>query len=443
MEHGSNGLNESKRIRFYQLDQLNQCSISQHMSALSNPFHNAMEQLDKAIGYLDVPKHIHEILKSPDRLVEVAIPVKMDDGTVDIFTGYRSQYNNALGVYKGGIRYHWNVTVDEVKALSFWMMIKTATVNIPMGGGKGGVIVNPKELSEGELERLSRGYMKKMWPVLGSDKDVPAPDVYTTPQIMAWMRDEFEKITGKEDPGVITGKPVDQGGSEGRGFATAQGGAYCTRELATKLGLNPSETTIAIQGFGNAGSHMARLLSEMGYQVIAVSDSRGAIVGRGTGDAGFDVDALLAHKASTGSVAGFEGSESVEDILTVDADILVPAALENVITKDNAGNIKAKAIVELANGPTTPEADEILKENGVVVVPDVLANAGGVTVSYFEWDQNVKGERWTEEEVLTKLEPIMVTAFEEVWATKEAHNIDMRTAAFVKAVERVAAKMEV
>ena len=393
------------------------------------------------MGYLDVPKHIHEILKQPDRFVEVSIPVQMDNGTVDIFTGYRSQYNNTLGVYKGGIRYHWNVTVDEVKALSFWMMIKCATVNIPMGGGKGGIIVNPKELSEGEIERLSRGYMKKMWPVLGSDKDVPAPDVYTTPQIMAWMRDEYEKITGKQDPGVITGKPVDQGGSEGRGSATAQGGAYCTRELAKKMNWKPDDTTIAIQGFGNAGSHMARLLSEMGYKIVAASDSRGAVYN----PEGFDVEALKKHKVDTKSVVGFVGTEEItnEAILELDVDILVPAALENVITKENAGNIKAKAIVELANGPTTPEADELLKDMEVIVVPDVLANAGGVTVSYFEWDQNVKGERWTEEEVLAKLEPIMVNAFDEVWATKEEYKIDMRTAAFVKAVERVAAKLEI
>jgi glutamate dehydrogenase len=408
---------------------------------MQNPFHNAMEQLDKAIGYIDAPKHVHEILKSPDRLVEVAIPVKMDNGTVDIFTGYRSQYNNVLGPYKGGIRYHWNVTVDEVKALSFWMMVKCATVNIPMGGGKGGVIVNPKELSEGELERLSRGYMKKMWPVLGSDKDVPAPDVYTTPQIMAWMRDEFEQITGKEDPGVITGKPLDQGGSEGRGFSTAQGGAYCVRELAKKLNLTPGETTIAIQGFGNAGSFMAKILSDMGYKIVAVSDSKGGVVSNN----GLDVAALSEHKKNTGSVIEFAGTESIsnEDILTMDVDVIVPSALENVITSENAGDIKAKAVVELANGPTTPEADEILKEKGIVVVPDVLANAGGVTVSYFEWDQNVKGEHWTEEDVLEKLEKIMVVAFDEVWTTKEEYKIDMRTAAFVKAIERVAVKMEI
>lgn len=418
------------------------------MLELSNPFYNAMEQLDKAIGYLDVPKHIHEILKQPDRFVEVTIPVKMDNGTFDIFIGYRSQYNNTLGPYKGGIRYHWNVSVDEVKALSFWMMIKCATVNIPMGGAKGGVIVNPKELSKGELERLSRGYIKKMWPILGSDKDIPAPDVYTTPQIMAWMRDEFENITGKQDPGMITGKPLDLGGSEGRGFSTAQGGVYCVRELAKKLNLTPENTKIGIQGFGNAGSHMARLLADIGYKIVAVSDSKGAVVmnyEQGITGNGLDIGALEEHKKKTGSVVKFGGAIDItnDEILELDLDILVPAALENVITKENAGRIRAKVIVELANGPTTPEADKILKENGIIVVPDVLANAGGVTVSYFEWDQNVKGEHWTEDVVLDKLEKIMVTAFDEIWTAKDKYKIDMRTASFVKAIERVANRLHV
>lgn len=419
---------------------------------MSNPFENALTQLDKAAKIIDLDANIHEILKSPDRVVRVSIPVKMDDGNVKIFTGYRSQHNNALGVYKGGIRYHWDVTEDEVKALAFWMMIKCATVNIPLGGGKGGVIVNPKELSDGELERLSRGFMRKMWPVLGSDKDVPAPDVYTNGQIMNWMREEFESIVGYKDPGVITGKPVDQGGSEGRSYATAQGGVYVTRELSAKLGLKPEETTVAIQGFGNAGSHMAQKLYDLGYKIVAISDSKGGV---------YSEDGIVPSKAlelkNAGSQLGCycvgtvcdlstEVSEdgpcrkiSNEQLLELDVDILVPAALENVITKENAAHVKAKAIVELANGPTTPEADEILREQGVEIAPDVLANAGGVTVSYFEWDQNVKDEHWTEQDVIQKLEKIMVTAFNEVWKTKEKYNIDMRTAAFVKAVERVAA----
>jgi len=414
---------------------------------MTNPFDNAMVQLDKAASIMNLDSNLHEVLRHPDRVIHAAIPVKMDDGSVKVFKAFRSQYNNALGVYKGGIRYHWNVTEDEVKALSFWMAIKTATVNIPMGGGKGGVIVNPKELSEGELERLSRGYMKRMWPVLGSDKDVPAPDVYTTPQIMAWMRDEYEKIVGHEDPGVITGKPVDQGGSEGRGFSTAQGGAYCTRELAVKLGLKPEETTVAIQGFGNAGSFMASILDSMGYNIVAASDSKGGISlqASDSGLQSLDIEKLTEHKKNTGSVKDFEGTKNItnDELLELGVDILVPAALENAIHKDNAGNIKAKGIVELANGPTTPEADEILHKNGIVVVPDVLANAGGVTVSYFEWDQNLKSEHWSEAEVLEKLEKIMVDAFNNAWELKEKHQVDMRTASFVGAIGRIAEKMDV
>ncbi|MBU0596883.1 Glu/Leu/Phe/Val dehydrogenase [Patescibacteria group bacterium] len=420
---------------------------------MNNPFQNAMKQLDNAADIINLDKNIRVILEQPDRVIEVAIPVKMDGGEVKVFTGYRSQYNNALGVYKGGIRYHPGVTIDEVKALSFWMMIKCATVNIPMGGGKGGVIINPKELSIGEIERLSRGYIQKIWPNIGSDKDVPAPDVYTTPQIMAWMRDEYEKLVGHEDPGVITGKPLEDGGSEGRSFSTAQGGVYCIRELAKKMKLNPAETTVAIQGYGNAGSYMAKILYKMGYKIVAISDSKGGV---------YNADGINPQKADAikeaggmlgcyclGSVCTLEqvpGDGTCrgitnEELLELDVDILIPAALENQITIENVDKIKAKAIVELANGPTTPEADEILRSKGIILVPDVLANAGGVTVSYFEWDQNVKGEHWTEDDVLEKLEKIMVTAFNEVWDTKEKYNIDMRTAAFVKAVERVSAKM--
>lgn len=404
---------------------------------MSNPFENAMQQLNKAAKIMNLDSNIHEILKQPERILTVAIPVKMDSGEVKVFTGYRSQYNNTLGPYKGGIRYHPDVTLDEVKALSFWMMVKCATVNIPMGGAKGGVIVNPKELSEGELERLSRVYIQKIWRDIGSDKDVPAPDVYTTPQIMGWMRDEYEKLVGHSDPGVITGKTIEQGGSEGRGYSTAQGGVYCVRELSAKMNFVPEQTTVAVQGYGNAGSFMAKILSSMGYKIVAVSDSQGGIK---ISDFRMQIAELEQHKQQTGSLVDFPGAENIsnDDILTLDVDILIPAALENVITADNAPKIRAKAIVELANGPTTPEADEILKEKGIILVPDVLANAGGVTVSYFEWDQNVKGEHWTEADVLEKLEKIMVDAFHEVWDTKEKYGIDMRTAAFVKAIERVA-----
>lgn len=413
---------------------------------MQTAFQNAMTQLDIAAEIMHLDPNIHDMLRHPDRFVSSELPVLMDNGKIQIFSAYRSQYNNALGPYKGGIRYHPGVTVDEVKALSFWMMIKCATVNIPLGGAKGGVVVNPKELSKEELERLSRAFVKKMWPILGSHIDVPAPDVYTTPEIMAWMRDEFEKIIGRPDPGMITGKPIEQGGSEGRSFSTAQGGVYCVQELAKKMGWNPENTTVAIQGFGNAGKHMAEILHKLGYRIVAASDSQGAISTWNTEHRtwnNLDIVSLESYKKENGSVVGFAGTKTItnEALLELDVDILVPAALENVITAENAPRIKAKAIVELANGPTTPEADVILKEKGIVVVPDVLANAGGVTVSYFEWDQNVKGEHWSEEVVLQKLEQIMVHAFHDVWNTKEKYGVDMRTAAFVRAIERVAGKM--
>jgi glutamate dehydrogenase (NADP+) len=414
-----------------------------------NPFENAMKQLDKAVKVIDLDPNIHKVLQKPDRFVEVSIPVKMDDGSIKVFTGFRSQYNNALGVYKGGIRFHPDVTKDEVKALSFWMAIKTATVDIPMGGGKGGVIVHPKDISEGELERLSRGYMKKMWPVMGSDIDVPAPDVYTNATIMNWMREEYEKITGKSDPGVITGKPIEQGGSEGRGTATAQGGVYCVQELAKKMNWKPEETTVAIQGFGNAGSFMAKILHGLGYKIVALSDSKGGIY-RNEGLDPISIDKVKQESRQLkavyceGSVCETVEHESISNrqLLELDVDLLVPAALENQITKENASDIKAKFIVELANGPTTPEADDILTERGITIVPDVLANAGGVTVSYFEWEQNVKGEKWTEQDVFGKLEPIMVKAFNEAWDLKDEKNITMRTAAFALAVKRIVSGMK-
>lgn len=416
---------------------------------MNNPFDSAMRQLDKAAKLINLDPNLHRILEHPDRLVTVAIPLKLDDGSVKVFTGFRIQYSNALGVYKGGIRYHPDVNKDEVKALSFWMAIKCAVVNIPMGGGKGGVIVHPKDLSEGELERLSRGYMKKMWPILGSDKDVPAPDVYTNAKIMNWMREEFEKIIGRPDPGVITGKPVEQGGSEGRGTATAQGGMYCVQELVKKLGWTPNTTTVAVQGFGNAGANIAKILHRLGYKIVAVSDSQGGIYRKD----GLDPESIDKVKQESrqlkavycqGSVCEVVEHERVSNrqLLELPVDLLIPAALENQITSDNAADIKAKAIVELANGPTTPEADEILREKGIVVVPDVLANAGGVTVSYFEWEQNVKGERWSEAQVLAKLEPIMVNAFNEAWKLKEEKGVMLRTAAFALAVQRIAEAMK-
>ncbi len=416
-------------------------------------FENAMLQLGKAAKIMNLDSGVYKQLQQPERLLTVAIPVKMDSGEMKMFTGYRSQFNNTLGPYKGGIRYHWNVSEDEVKALSFWMMIKCATVNIPMGGGKGGIIVNPKELSENELENLSRGYIQKIWREIGSDKDVPAPDVYTTPTIMGWMRDEYEKLVGHSDPGVITGKTLENGGSEARSYSTAQGGVYMVEQLAKKMNWVPSETTIAIQGYGNAGSHMAKILHNLGFKIVAVSDSQGGVCNEDGLDPvkaeNIKKDGGMLGCYCLGSVCTIEDvvtdgpccKITNEELLELPVDILVPAALENQITIDNVNNIKAKAIVELANGPTTPEADEVLKEKGVMVVPDVLANAGGVTVSYFEWDQNVKGEHWSEEDVLEKLEKIMIKAFDEVWETKENYSIDMRTATFVRAIERVAEKM--
>ncbi|MFA5175184.1 MAG: Glu/Leu/Phe/Val dehydrogenase [Patescibacteria group bacterium] len=417
------------------------------MSAL---FVNCLSQLDKAAKVINLDKNIHEILKNPDKILTVYIPVKMDDGEIKVFTGYRSQYNNALGPYKGGIRYHPNVSLDEVMALSFWMMIKCATVGIPMGGGKGGVIVNPKDLSEGELERLSRGYIQKIWREIGSDKDVPAPDVYTNAKIMAWMRNEYEKLSGHSDPGVVTGKPIADGGSEGRESATGQGGAYCARELVKKMGWEGKQITVAVQGFGNVGGYVAKILHKMGFKIVALSDSQGGV---------FNEDGVDPYKAEkikkAGGMLGCYCLGSVctlnqiskdgpcrfisnEEILELDVDILVPAALENQIRADNAPRVKAKAIMEMANGPTTPEADEILKAKGITVVPDVLANAGGVTVSCFEWEQNLKNEHWTEVEVLKKLEEKMTGAFAEIWEMKEKHGVDMRTAAFALAIDRVA-----
>lgn len=407
---------------------------------MNNPFQNALAQLEKAAEVMNLDRDVKAVLSAPKRLLTVSIPVTMDSGEIKIFTGYRSQYNDALGPFKGGIRYHWNVTEDEVKALSFWMTMKCAVVGLPLGGGKGGIIVNPKELSEGELERLSRGYVRALYKYVGPTQDVPAPDVYTNGQIMSWMLDEYEKLVGEKAPGMITGKPLALGGSRGRDKATAQGGVFVLLEAVKKMGWDIAKTTVAIQGFGNAGAHMAELLSAAGFQIVATSDSKGGI----KSDSALDVAALDAHKAKTGKVEGFAGTTTItnEELLELPVDILVPAALENQITQDNAARVKAKMIVELANGPTTPEADEILFKNGVTVVPDILANAGGVTVSYFEQVQNAANYYWADAEVEQKLALIMTQAFAEVWTVKEKHGIDLRTAAFVSALGRVSVAMK-
>lgn len=399
-----------------------------------NPFKSAQQQLDKAAKLMGLDATVHERLKRPKREIHFSVPVRLDDGSVKVFEAYRVQYDNSRGPNKGGIRFHPATDINEVKALAFWMTFKCATVGIPLGGGKGGVTVDAKKLSERELERLSRGFIRGLRDDIGPDKDVPAPDVYTNPKIMTWMMDEYNTLHGRNVPGVITGKPLAVGGSEGRGFSTAQGGVYVMLELAKKMKLK-SGATVVIQGFGNAGSYMAKILQKKGYKIVGVSDSRGGIVNA----KGLDPVAVEKHKQQTGSVLDFAEAKNVTNaqILTTPCDILVPAALENVILKENAGKLRCRAVVELANGPTTPEADEKLFKRGIVVVPDILANAGGVTVSYFEQVQNAYGYYWSEKEVLAKLEPIMIDSFDAVWAAKEKYNCDMRTGAYIHAARRI------
>lgn len=403
-----------------------------------NPFEQFLKQIKNAQKYIHLEDNIFTQLQEPKKVLEVNVPVKMDNGAIKVFKGFRAQFNDARGPYKGGIRFHPGVSYDEVRALSAWMTFKTAVVNIPLGGGKGGVIVDPKDLSNRELEELSRGYVRAIHQLIGPDQDVPAPDVNTDPRIMGWMLDEYEKIAQRHVSGVITGKPLSIGGSEARSYSTAQGGAYVLDAAAKKMGLHKG-ATVAIQGFGNAGSHMAKILYKMGYKIVAVSDSRGTAVNQ----MGMDPDELERHKEKTGSVANYPGAEKISGAhcFEQDADILIPAALENSITKENAHAIKAKIIIELANGPVTAEADEILNQKGVLVVPDILANAGGVTVSYFEQVQNAYGYYWEEKEVLHKLEAVMRKSFSEIWELKEKHQTDMRTGAYILAVSRVAQAM--
>ncbi len=402
----------------------------------NNPYETFIRQLENGAKVLGIGRDVVEVLKEPERVLEVSIPVKMDDGSVKVFKGWRSEHSTALGPAKGGIRYHWNVTKDEVIALSAWMSMKNALMNLPYGGGKGGIRVNPKELSDAELERLSRGFIDKIYKYLGPDQDVPAPDVYTNPKIMAWMLDEYEKLVGRKAPGVITGKPIIVGGSLGRNHATALGGFFVLREaVKVKEGKNLEGMTAAIQGFGNAGSHMAKFLAEAKVKVVAVSDSKGGIYDPN----GLPIDEVKKVKSETGSVVNFDKAEKIsnEELLILDVDILVPAALENVITEKNARDVKAKYIVELANGPITPEADDILNEKGIFDLPDILANAGGVTVSYFEWVQNRMGYYWDEEEVDAKLDKKMTKAFKEVYEAMEKYKVPPREAAYVVALRRL------
>jgi glutamate dehydrogenase (NAD(P)+) len=402
-----------------------------------NPFEMAQRQLDEAAEMLQLDPAVHELLRWPLRELHVTLPVKMDDGTTKIFHGFRVQYNDARGPNKGGIRFHSGETIDTVRALAAWMTWKTAVVNIPLGGGKGGVICDPKALSPGELERLSRAYIRQVGRILGIEKDVPAPDVYTTPQIMAWMADEFAFMQGYNEFGMITGKPLALGGSQGRGDATARGGMYCLREAAQACGAELKGATTAIQGYGNAGSFAHKLGKEMfDLHIVAVSDSRGGIYN----PAGLDYEKVAAHKARTGSVVDFPGAKSItnEALLELDVDVLVPAALENTINEDNADRIAARFIVELANGPTTPEADRVLYAKGAYVIPDFLCNAGGVTVSYFEMVQNAYDYYWEEADVHQRLDTKMTAAFWNVHNTAQERKVHNRLAAYLVAVRRVA-----
>jgi glutamate dehydrogenase (NAD(P)+) len=407
----------------------------------NNPFEIVLNQIDTCARIMDLPEEIVAVLKKPARELHVSLPVKMDDGTTKVFSGYRVQYNDALGITKGGIRFHPEETIDTIRALSAWMTWKSALVGLPLGGAKGGIICDPKKMSQGELERLSRAYIRAIYSFIGPEKDVPAPDVYTTPQIMAWMMDEYSVIAGKPSPGMITGKPLAVGGSEGRGDATARGGMYCIREAAERLGMNLKGATVAIQGYGNAGFYAAELCAELfGAKVVAVCDSRGGIYNEN----GLDASKVNSHKSNTGSVAGYPDCKAVDnqEILELSVDILIPAAMENVITAQNAGKIQAKIVVELANGPVTPEADDILFKNNVHVIPDFLCNAGGVTVSYFEMVQNNSLYYWEESEVHEKLDAIMTPAYQKVYETSQEHGINMRQAAYIKAIERIVEVMK-
>ena len=403
----------------------------------SNPFQIAQAQLDEAARLLNLDEETHELLREPMAELHVRIPVRMDSGKVKTFRGFRVQYNGARGPCKGGIRFHPDETIYTVRALAAWMTWKTAVVDIPLGGGKGGVICDPKSLSEGELERLSRGYMRAVAHFIGPDKDVPAPDVYTTPEIMGWMMDEYETIMGHHAAGVITGKPLTLGGSPGRGDATARGGMFTLREAAHALEMDLSKATVAIQGYGNAGMHAHSLVTQMfGCKVVAVSDSKGGIYSA----SGLDLDAVTTHKAKTGSVIGFSGTQDItnEALLELEVDVLIPSALEDVITYKNAPRVKAKIVAELANGPTTPEADEILHNNGVFVIPDFLCNAGGVTVSYFEQVQNASYDRWKLDYVHQRLDDTMTAAFHAVYEMHQDRNVHTRLAAYLVSVQRVA-----
>ena len=400
-----------------------------------NPFMIAKQQFNRAADYLELDLSMRHVLENAKRQLIVSIPVKMDGGDVQVFEGYRVQHNIARGPAKGGIRYHPNVTLDEVKALASWMTWKCATVGIPYGGGKGGVICDPKSLSKNELERLTRRYAFEIAPIIGPDRDIPAPDVYTDEQTMAWIMDTISMVRGHTELGVVTGKPISLGGSQGRFEATARGCLYALREACRVKGMELKNSRVAVHGFGNAGANIARLVAEDGARVIAACDSKAGIYS----SSGIDLGAALKHKAETKSLAGVPGTKEIspEDVLGIDCDILLPSALENTITLKNVGQVKAKIIAELANGPTTPGADRVFENDDVFLVPDILANAGGVTVSYYEWVQDQNSFFWSEKLINDTLEQTITTAFNSVYETSKRYDTDMRTGAYILAVGRV------
>ncbi|MBD7964679.1 Glu/Leu/Phe/Val family dehydrogenase [Fictibacillus norfolkensis] len=410
-----------------------QKSDNQHEN--DNVLQSTQSVIADALDKLGYSSEVYELLKEPIRMLTVRIPVKMDDGSTKIFTGYRAQHNDAVGPTKGGVRFHPNVSETEVKALSIWMSLKAGIVDLPYGGGKGGIICDPRTMSFRELERLSRGYVRAISQIVGPTKDIPAPDVFTNSQIMAWMMDEYSRIREFDSPGFITGKPLVLGGSHGRETATAKGVTICIREAAVKKGIQLEGARVVVQGFGNAGSFLAKFMHDAGAKVIAISDAYGGLFD----PEGLDIDYLLERRDSFGTVTKlFKDTITNQELLELDCDILVPAAIENQITEKNAHQIKASIVVEAANGPTTLEATRILSERGILLVPDVLASAGGVTVSYFEWVQNNQGYYWTEEEVEEKLERVMVKSFETVYTTAMNRKVNMRLAAYMVGVRKMA-----
>lgn len=406
-----------------------------------NPLISAQKHVKKACDKLGLDPSVYELLKNPQKIIEISIPVKMDNGSIKVFTGYRAQHNNVLGPYKGGIRFHTDVTKDEVSALSIWMTFKCAITGVPYGGGKGGIIVNPKTLSQRELEELSRGYVRALYREIGEKIDIPAPDVNTNGQIMAWMVDEYINLTGSMNIGVFTGKPINFGGSLGRTKATGLGVAINTKEALKKIGIDIGTAKVAVQGFGNVGSFTSKCLADLGAKVVAIAEWNVVLYN----EKGIDIADLMSFAKQNRGIKGYNGAKEIspEEFWELNIDAICPCAMENTITKEVAAKIKAKLIVEGANGPTTVEADEILNKNGIFLIPDILANAGGVTVSYFEWVQNRYGYYWPEEEVETKQEAAMINAFNDVYNLKNEYNVSMRDAAYLNSIKKLADAMKI